>query len=96
MFFFFFAFILCAQLQFFCILFMLALCLHNEVVNYIPTFTSSLLSFPIPIPLFYPFLGDLGLRLAGVSHEVYRSADVGAPDVPNAPEHNPALCQTQP
>lgn len=40
--------------------------------------------------------GDLGLRPAGVSHEVNWPTDAGAPDVPDASEHDPALCQTQP
>lgn len=40
--------------------------------------------------------GDLGLRPAGAGHEVDRPAHSGAPDVPDAPEHDPALRQTQP
>ena len=40
--------------------------------------------------------GDLRLRPAGVGHEVNWSADVGAPDIPYAPEYLSALCQTQP
>lgn len=59
------------------------------------------LSFPEP--QLFPYLsltfsslstlsGDLGLRLAGVSYEVNRSADVGASDVPHASEHHSTLC----
>lgn len=40
--------------------------------------------------------GDLGLRPAGAGHEVHRPAHAGAPDVPDAPEHDAALCQAQP
>lgn len=40
--------------------------------------------------------GDLGLRPAGAGHEVHRPAHAGAPDVPDAPEHDAALRQTQP
>lgn len=40
--------------------------------------------------------GDLGLRPAGAGHEVDRPAHAGAPDIPDAPEHDAALRQTQP
>lgn len=40
--------------------------------------------------------GDLGLRPAGAGHEVHRPAHAGAPDVPDAPEHDAALRQAQP
>lgn len=44
---------------------------------------------------FVALAGDLGLRPAGAGDEVDRPVDVGASDVPHAPEHNAALCQTQ-
>lgn len=40
--------------------------------------------------------GDLGLRPTGAGHEVHRPAHAGAPDVPDAPERDAALRQTQP
>lgn len=40
--------------------------------------------------------GDLRLRPAGAGHEVYRPAHASAPDIPDAPEHDAALRQTQP
>lgn len=49
-----------------------------------------------PPSLFLALTGDFGLRLAGAGDEVDWPADAGAPDVPDAPEHNSALRQTQP
>lgn len=51
---------------------------------------------PIHLSFIPPLAGDHRLRLAGAGYEIYRSADVGAPDVPHAQEHDSALCQTQP